>query len=132
MWLFVSIISFSSTDKEFILKEIWWLGKKWEIWNQLKLYGYCDTATHKRWYISKNCLTSVKLVKLILHDQLFVSEVFSIQPYNSTFCKVFERFTKSNPDPSEAIGFWNKMRIMMRIRIYWLNSRDLVMYNFTL
>ena len=40
-----------------------------------------------------------------------------MQPAVQHFAKVFESFTKPNPDPSEAIGFWDKMRIMMHARI---------------
>ena len=41
----------------------------------------------------------------------------SMQPAMQHFAKVFESFTKPNPDPSEAIGFWDKMRVMMHVRI---------------
>ncbi|CAI2176329.1 12348_t:CDS:2 [Funneliformis geosporum] len=41
----------------------------------------------------------------------------SMQPAVQHFAKVFESFTKPNPDPSEAIGFWDKMRIMMHVKI---------------
>ncbi|RIA85235.1 golgi-body localization protein domain-containing protein [Glomus cerebriforme] len=41
----------------------------------------------------------------------------SMQPAIQHFAKVFESFTKPNPDPSETIGFWDKMRIMMHVRI---------------
>ncbi|CAG8485249.1 13696_t:CDS:2 [Funneliformis caledonium] len=41
----------------------------------------------------------------------------SMQPAVQHFAKVFESFTKPNPDPSDAIGFWDKMRIMMHVKI---------------
>ncbi|PKY18101.1 hypothetical protein RhiirB3_490113, partial [Rhizophagus irregularis] len=54
----------------------------------------------------------------------------SMQPAIQHFAKVFESFTKPNPDPSEAIGFWDKMRIMMHVRILaeFKGSGDLQFY----
>ncbi|GBB96916.1 hypothetical protein RclHR1_02870014 [Rhizophagus clarus] len=54
----------------------------------------------------------------------------SMQPAIQHFAKVFESFTKPNPDPSEAVGFWDKMRMMMHVRILaeFKGSGDLLFY----
>ncbi|CAG8471285.1 11754_t:CDS:2 [Paraglomus brasilianum] len=41
----------------------------------------------------------------------------SIQPALLDVARVFESFTKPNPDPSDIIGFWDKIRLMLHIQI---------------
>ncbi|CAG8479910.1 8654_t:CDS:2 [Paraglomus occultum] len=41
----------------------------------------------------------------------------SIQPALLDVARVFESFTKPNPDPSAIIGFWDKIRLMLHIQI---------------
>ncbi|CAG8512718.1 3510_t:CDS:2 [Acaulospora morrowiae] len=40
-----------------------------------------------------------------------------MQPALQDVAKVFESFTKPNPDPSSSVGFWDKMRLMMHLRV---------------
>ncbi|CAG8485272.1 6382_t:CDS:10, partial [Ambispora leptoticha] len=41
----------------------------------------------------------------------------SMQPAILDIARIFETFTKPSPDPSELVGFWDKLRLMMHIRI---------------
>ncbi|CAG8444824.1 5579_t:CDS:2 [Ambispora gerdemannii] len=41
----------------------------------------------------------------------------SMQPAVLDIARVFETFTKPSPDPSELVGFWDKLRLMMHVRI---------------
>ncbi|CAG8497028.1 4299_t:CDS:2 [Acaulospora colombiana] len=48
---------------------------------------------------------------------MIVSWGMFMQPALQHVAKIFESFTKPNPDPSEVIGFWDKMRLMMHVRV---------------
>ncbi|CAG8737218.1 31951_t:CDS:2, partial [Racocetra persica] len=46
-----------------------------------------------------------------------VSWGIATQPAIQDFAKVFESFAKPSPDPSEPVGFWDKIRLMLHFQI---------------